>query len=110
MTERRAPQVSWKAIEQGAAVLATDGSEMAKVVEVAGDLTADIFNGLVVSFGTLEGNRYLPAERVIAIWPRLVQVDLTPAETSALRPYEEPVVERLSPEGFFTRLRRRLFS
>jgi hypothetical protein len=109
VTERQAPQVSWKAIEQGAAVLATDGSEVAKVVEVAGDLTADIFNGLVVSFGALEGNRYLPAERVVAIWPRLVQADLTPAETSALAPYEEPVVERLSPEGFLTRLRRRLF-
>jgi hypothetical protein len=109
VTERPAPQVSWKAIEQGAAVLATDGSEVAKVVEVAGDLTADIFNGLVVSFGTLEGHRYLPAERVVAIWPRRVQVDLAPAETASLPAYEEPVVERLSPESFFTRLRRRLF-
>jgi hypothetical protein len=110
VTERPAPQVSWKAIEQGAVVLATDGSEVAKVVEVAGDLTADIFNGLVVSFGALEGNRYLPAERVVAIWPRRVQVDLAPGEISSLPRYEEPVVERLSTEeGFFRRLRRRLW-
>lgn len=110
MTERPAPQVSWKAIEQGAVVLATDGSEVAKVVEVAGDLAADIFNGLVVSFGALEGNHYLPAERVVAIWPRRVQVDLAPGEIASLPRYEEPVVERLSTEeGFFRRLRRRLW-
>jgi hypothetical protein len=110
VTERSAPQVSWKAIEQDAAVLASDGSEMARVVEVAGDRTADIFSGLVLKLGPLEPKRHLPAERVVAIWPRRVQVDLAPEEVASLPPYEEPVVERLSTEGFFTRLRRRLFS
>ena len=109
MSELSAPQVSWKAIEEGAVVVATDGAEMARVVEVAGDRTADIFSGLVVTLGTLGTNRYLPAERVVAIWPRRVQVDLAPAEVTSLPSYEEPVVERLQTEGFFTRLRRRLF-
>ena len=103
-----AAQVSWKAIEQGGVVVATDGSEAAQVVEVAGDRTADIFSGLVVSVGALAAPRYLPSERVVAIWPRRVQVDLAPAEIENLPPYEEPVVERLQPESFFTRLRRRL--
>jgi hypothetical protein len=103
-----APQVSWKAIEQGALVVATDGSEAARVVEVAGDRTADIFSGLVVKVGALEAPRYLPAERVVAIWPRRVQVDLAPAQIASLPEYEEPVVERLQPDSYFTRLRRRL--
>jgi hypothetical protein len=102
------PQVSWKAIEEGAVVVATDGSEAARVVEVAGDRTADIFSGLVVTVGALEPPRYLPSERVVAIWPRRVQVDLAHGEIANLPRYEEPVVERLQPERFFTRLRRRL--
>ena len=103
-----APQVSWKAIEQGAVLVAIDGSEAAQVVEVAGDRTADIFNGLVVKVGVLEAPRYLPSEQVVAIWPRRVQVGLAPAEIANLPQYEEPVLERLEPESFFTRLRRRL--
>ena len=61
------------------------------------------------SSAPLDTKPYLPAERVVAIWPRRVQVDLAPQEVSSLPPYEEPVVERLQTEGFFTRLRRRLF-
>ena len=107
MTE---PEVSWKAIERDAAVLAADGSEAARVTEVAGDRNADIFSGLVVSAGTLDTKRFLPAERVTAIWARRVKVDLTAEAVGALAPFEEPVVERLEDTGgLFSRLRR-LFS
>jgi hypothetical protein len=100
------PEVSWKAIERDAVVVTTDGAELAAVVEVAGDRTADIFNGLVVVLSPLDTKRYLPAEHVTAIWPRRVQVDLTETELGALARYDEPVVERLTPESFLTRLRR----
>ena len=103
-------QVSWKAIERDAVVLTADGTEAARVVEVAGDRDADIFSGLVVTTGLLDTKRFLPAERVTAIWPRRVEVDLTTEEVDALEPFEEPVVERLEDTGgFFSRLRR-LFS
>ena len=102
-------QVSWKTIERDAVVVAADGSEGARVVEVAGDLDADIFSGLVVRAGTLDAKRFLPAERVRAIWAQRVQVDLTPEAIAALAPFEEPVVARLEDKGgFFSRLRRRL--
>ena len=101
------PQVSWKAIERDAVVVTSDGVAAARVVEVAGDRTADIFSGLVIRTGTLEANRYLPAERVRAIWPRRVEVDATAGELKALPPYDEPVVGRLVPErGLVSRLRR----
>jgi hypothetical protein len=109
VSETAEPEVSWKAIERDAAVVSAEGTEVASVVEVAGDRTADIFGGLVVVLGPLDRKRYLPAERVTGIWPRRVQVDLTTAELEALAPYDEPVVERLSDESFLTRLRRRLF-
>jgi hypothetical protein len=98
------PQVSWIAIERNAAVVSSEGTEIAKVVEVAGDRSADIFNGLVIKIGPLEQKRNLPAERVVAIWPRRVEVDLTAREVAGLPVYEEPVVGTLPKEGFFKRL------
>jgi hypothetical protein len=98
------PQVSWLAIERNATVVSADGAEIAKVVEVAGDPAADIFNALVVKIGPLEQKRNLPAERVVAIWPRRVEVDLTAREIAALPVYEESVVEKLPKDGFFKRL------
>jgi uncharacterized protein YrrD len=99
--------VSWMALERDARVLAVDGSDVGKVVEVAGDAEADIFNGLVVSTGPLQTNRYLPAERVTAIWSDRVQVDATREQVEALPEYEQPVAERwVAREDFLTRLRR----
>jgi hypothetical protein len=101
------PPVSWLAIERDATVVTPDGSEVARVLEVAGDRDADIFSGLVVKAGALDTKRSLPAEHVTAIWPRRVQTDLTAEQVEALPPFEEPVVERLEPkDGFFSRLRR----
>jgi hypothetical protein len=99
------PQVSWKALEQDATVVTSDGDESGRVLEIVGDRSADIFTGLVVTLGMLDKKRYLPAERVKGIWPRRVEVDLSAADLRALPPYEEPVVARLEPGGFFTRLR-----
>jgi hypothetical protein len=100
------PQVSWKALEQDATVVTSDGDESARVTEIVGDPEADIFNGLVVALGVLDRNRHLPAERVRQIWPRRVEVDATLDDLKALPPYEEPVVETLEPAGgFLTRLR-----
>ena len=101
--------VSWKAIERDADVVSSDGEQAGRVVEVTGDPEADIFNGLVVSLGTLGKHRYLPAERVRGIWPRRVEVEATAEELRALPAYEEPVAERVVPtDSFLTRLRRLL--
>lgn len=111
MSERESePQVSWMVVERDAAVVTADGTEVARVVEVAGDFDLDIFSGLVVRSGPLGTKRLLPADRVVAIWRRRVEVDLTGTEIESLPPYEPPVVERITPEegGLLERLRRRL--
>jgi hypothetical protein len=100
------PQVSWKALEKDATVVTSDGDESARVTEIVGDPSADIFNGLVLRLGVLDQDRHLPAERVEAIWPKRVEVNATLDELQNLPPYEEPVVETLEPAGgFLTRLR-----
>jgi hypothetical protein len=62
------PPVSWLVVEAGWKVLASDGSELGRVDELVGDTGKDIFNGLTVSTGLLKGSRYVPAERVEAIF------------------------------------------
>ena len=100
--------VSWKAIERNARVVSADGEEVGTVAEIAGDPTADIFGGLVISLGVLGANRHLPAERVREIYSDHVEVELTRAEIEALPEYEQPVAERWRPDegaaGFFRHL------
>jgi hypothetical protein len=104
VTEPSTPQVSWKAIEADAIVTGADGSQLAQVAEIAGDRTADIFNGLVVRISPLQAKRSLAAEHVVAIWPRRVEVDLTARQIAALPLYDEPVVEQLPKQSWFRRL------
>jgi uncharacterized protein YrrD len=68
--------VSWLLIEKGWDVVGSDGKELGKVHEVAGDMSKDIFNGLAVSPGLLRKPRYLPAERVHTITEGRITVDL----------------------------------
>jgi hypothetical protein len=100
------PEVSWKAIEKGARVDASDGQELGKVVEIAGDSEADIFSGLVVSLSRLRSNRFLPSERVTRIWPDRVSTSIATDQVESLPEYEEPVAERWQPPapGFLSRL------
>ena len=108
MTEAERPEVAWKAIEDGAAVVSADGEQLGHVVEISGDSTADIFTGLVVSVSRLGANRFIAAERVRGIWPDRVEVDLPAEAADDLPEYDEPQTERWKPDtgaaGFFRRL------
>ena len=72
--------VAWTLIEPGWTVVGADGEKLGSVHEVIGDSNADIFSGLAVSPGLLRGSRYLPAERVSAIFEDRVEVDVTASE------------------------------
>ena len=71
-----ADPVSWKVVERGWDVVGADGGELGSVHEVVGDANADIFNGLHVSPGVLRHSRYVPSERVAAIYEGRVELDL----------------------------------
>jgi hypothetical protein len=100
------PQVAWKAIEEGAEVVSSDGKVAARVTRVVGDPDADVFTGLAVKTGPLSKERYLEAERVRGIWPRRVEVDLPSSAFDDLPEHEDvPVVQvRPGERGFFRRL------
>ena len=109
MSEPGRPEVSWKAIDAGAAVIAADGSEVGKVSKVVGDPDADIFTGLAIKRHALASEQLVEAEHVHGIWEDRVELDLTPNALEALPEYEDEPVVRVRPDerpGFFRRLFR----
>lgn len=94
--------ISWLMIEPGWKVHASDGAEIARVEEVVGDKTNDIFSGLAVSSGVLTGllskSKFVPAERVVEITEGRVDLDL-PADTLETLDEHEPAPapEQLRP-------------
>jgi hypothetical protein len=71
--------VSWFLIERGWRVTDALGQEIGHVAEVLGDKERDIFDGLAVKLGLLEGDRYLAAENVGRIEEGTVHADVDDA-------------------------------
>jgi hypothetical protein len=95
-----ADPVSWLLIKPGWKVLASDGSEVGEVDEIAGDDTEDIFDGLAIATSALGKPRYVPAEQVGQITDGVVHLTLTPAEVEQLGEYLEPATSaEIEPES-----------
>jgi hypothetical protein len=101
-----ADPVSWLMIEPGWKVLASDGSDVGKVDEVAGDSSTDIFDGLAIATSALGKPRYLPAEQVGEITDGTVRLTLTPDEVERLGEYVEPAPSEIIRPGNRSLLRR----
>jgi hypothetical protein len=100
------PQVSWIAIEEGAHVFSAEGEAVGKVTRAVGDAEADVFTGLAVKLSAFGSERFVPSERVRAIWPDRVDLDVTAADVEKLPEHEDAPVVRLGPRpsSFFRRL------
>ena len=84
--------VSYLALEEGAAVLASDGEEVGHVAHVLADEEQDIFDGIVIGHG-LGRHTFADAEQVAAIHEHAVALTLSAAEAEALpEPSENPAV------------------
>ncbi len=105
MTEPGAVEVSWKAIEENADVVSSAGERIGKVTRTVGDADADIFTGLAISVHALGSERFVPSERVRAIWPGRVEVDV--ANVEHLPDHEETPTVRWRPRRGVRGLLRR---
>ena len=77
-------------IARGWSVVDTDGERFGSVVELVGDTTEDIFNGLVVETDASDRSLYVPAEAVTDITDRCVATQLDRAAVEKLKPYQAP--------------------
>jgi len=85
-----ADPVSWLMIETGWKVIASDGSEVGEVDEIAGDSSLDIFDGLAIATSAFGKPRYVPAEQVAEITEGTVRLKLTKDQVDQLGEYLEP--------------------
>ena len=85
-----ADPVSWLMIETGWKVIASDGSEVGQVDEIAGDSGLDIFDGLAIATSAFGKPRYVPAEQVAEITEGTVRLKLTKDQVDQLGEYLEP--------------------
>ena len=99
MSQVDEPEVAWKAIEQNAQVLSSEGKAAGRVTRVVGDANADVFTGLAISLGPLAPERFVAAERVTGIWPDRVALSLTADEIAALPEHHEPGAGRWVPKS-----------
>jgi hypothetical protein len=100
--------VSWLVVEPGWRVESAEGDVVGRVDEVAGDSSADIFDGLVVALSMFAKPRFVAAEQVAEITDGRVKLSLDRASAEALPEYVEPGESvAVSPEkaGIVTRLK-----
>lgn len=87
--------VSWLLIRPGWKVYASDGDEVGRVDEVAGDDTQDIFDGLALATSALGKPLYVRAEQVAEISEGAVRLSLTHEQVMALDEYREPATSAM---------------
>jgi hypothetical protein len=91
-TDDLGPPVSYQALQEGTAVLGSDGEEVGHVAHVLADEEQDIFDGIVIAHG-LGQHRFADAEQIAAIHERGVTLTIAAAEAEALpEPGENPAV------------------
>src|SRR5438046_10021193 len=88
-----ADPVSWLQIEQGWNIVTSDGLIVGTVAQVEGDKQSDIFDGLAVESRQPAQIRYVPGERVGAIYPGEVTLTIASADTGTLEPFHAPPPE-----------------
>ncbi len=82
--------VSWLQIGQGWNVVSSDGVIVGTVAQVEGDKNSDIFDGLAVESKQPTQIRYVPGEKVGAIYPGEVTLTLASADLDTLEPFQAP--------------------
>jgi hypothetical protein len=88
---------SYLVLEDGTAVLSTDGREVGTVEHVLADPDADVFDGVIVDTGA--GHRFADAEQVEAIYEHGVVLRLDAAEAERLpRPAANPATLDATPD------------
>lgn len=94
-------EVSWRVIEPGTLVLASDGTPVGHVTHVLGDPDEDIFDGVGFRHHLWTSPRMAPAAKVARITARAVHLNISAADAERCVPYQEEHVFRIGNTGFF---------
>lgn len=89
--------IAYLVLEEGTAVLASDGSEVGTVKRVLAVPDDDVFDGLILD--TPDGDRFVDADAVGEIYERAVILDLDAEQARQLpEPSKNPGVVEANPD------------
>jgi hypothetical protein len=94
-------EVSWRLIEPGMVVLASDGTPIGRVTHVLGDPGEDIFDGVGFRHHLWTAPRMASAATIARITERAVSLRISAAEAELCPAYQEEHVYRIGETGFF---------
>ena len=94
-------EVSWRMIQPGMVVLASDGTAVGRVTHLLGDPDGDIFDGVGFRHHLWTAHRMAPAAAVARITEQAVTLRLSVAEAECCPAYQEEHVYRIGQTGFF---------
>jgi hypothetical protein len=92
-------QVAWTAVPAHAPVVASDGNEVGRVLDVAALPAEDIFHGIVFQHHTLGRTFLAPAEDVARITNRAVYLSVDSAEAGNFGEFHQLTVKALGLRG-----------
>jgi hypothetical protein len=93
--------VSWRAIIAHQPVIASDGTEVGKVVDVAALPEEDIFHGVVFRHHLTGATHLAPRDDIDRITTESVYLAVDSDKAKAYEPFHEMQVERLGTKGLF---------
>jgi hypothetical protein len=94
-------QVAWTAVKTGEAVVASDGTAIGKVVEVAALAREDIFHGIVFEHSHHHKHYLAPAADVDHITAEAVHLSVDSEKAGQYEEFEQLHVSRLGVRGIF---------
>jgi hypothetical protein len=80
--------IAWLALQEGASIIASDGTDVGKVITVVADREKDIFSGVSFRTGLLDAERFVPADQIAEITTGGVHLTIDSAAVDSLEPYE----------------------
>jgi hypothetical protein len=98
MTEE---QIAWTGVKTGEAVIAKDGTNVGKVVEVAALAREDIFHGIVFEHAHRRKNYLAPAADVERITTEAVYLAVDSEKAAEYEEFQQLHVSRLGVRGIF---------
>jgi hypothetical protein len=99
MTDEPEEQVSWMAVAANLPVVASDGTDVGHVLEVAALPKEDIFHGIVFAHRARGRNHLAPAADIARITNRAVYLTVDSAAAEAYEEFHELHISRLGLRG-----------
>ena len=94
-------RIAWTAVKTGESVVASDGTNVGKVVEVAALAREDIFHGIVFEHAHHNKHYLAPAADIDHITEAAVHLSVDSEQAGQYEEFEQLHVERLGVRGIF---------